>query len=92
MSRWGSFRSDANLDEVMSGRASSPLPGGVIVMWYGLLTDIPAGWALCVTGDTLVTLADGSLRRIDAIVEGRQAVEVLSFNSWVGAGGRSRVS
>jgi len=25
----------------------SPLPCGVIVMWYGTIATIPAGWALC---------------------------------------------
>ena len=34
----------------------------------------------CVTGDTLVTLADGTKRRIDTIVNNQLELEVLSFN------------
>lgn len=47
-------------------------------------TALEPNWALCVRGDTLVSLADGSRRRIDEIVEGRQAVDVMAFNPGTG--------
>jgi intein/homing endonuclease len=46
----------------------------------GLANTNMAGWAICVTGDTLVTLEDGSLMPIKEIVDNKLKVKVLSFN------------
>ncbi|ASV44019.1 hypothetical protein PBI_SCTP2_4 [Salicola phage SCTP-2] len=59
-------------------------PTGGIIMWSGLINNIPAGWALCVTGDTFVTLEDGSKKEIKEIVENKEKVNVLSYNEYNG--------
>lgn len=56
------------------------IPAGLICMWSGLLSELPANWALCVTGDTEILLADGTRRRIDVIVENREQVDVMAFD------------
>jgi len=57
------------------------VPAGIIVMWSGTLATVPAGWALCMTGDSEITLANGDKRSIAQIVNGRESVDVMAFNS-----------
>ena len=39
-------RLDGRIDS-LSGGGSGGVPGGIITMWSGSITDIPLGWALC---------------------------------------------
>ncbi len=60
------------------------IPSGIITMWSGSTASIPSGWALCMTGDSEVLLADGTSRQIQEIVDDRQEVEVMAFNEKTG--------
>lgn len=66
------------------GIETRPVPVGGIIMWSGALAAVPTGWALCMTGESEVLLADGTKRPIQEIVEGRQEVEVMAFNEDTG--------
>lgn len=60
------------------------MPVGSIIIWSGDLSSIPAGFVLCFTGDTDITLADGSQKSIREIVDNRLDVEVLSLDEATG--------
>lgn len=50
------------------------------VLWLGDPGDIPSGWAMCLTGDSMVSLADGSMTTIADIVDNRRCVSVVSLD------------
>lgn len=56
------------------------VPIGGIILWSGSVASIPLNWQLCLTGDTEITLADGSQKPIAEIVDGKESVEVLSYD------------
>ncbi len=70
---------------IQNNNAGVDLPIGIIGIWGGTLATIPANWNLCLTGDAEVSLADGSKRPIQKIVEEKQAIEVLAYNEQTGA-------
>jgi len=58
----------------------SIIPAGVIMMWSGSVATIPAGWHLCLRGDSMVLMADGTERSIQELVETRSTEEVMAFD------------
>lgn len=76
----------------LSVTVGSALEKNTIVMWYGDPTGLfdatgkgiagtsMANWALCVTGDTEVSLSDGSKKTIAEIVNNKLEVNVISWD------------
>ncbi len=46
------------LSKNSSSSQSSPIPRGVIMLWYGQINDVPDGWALCDGGNGTPNLKD----------------------------------
>jgi hypothetical protein len=47
MPGFGSIMSNANVADSSTWGGGGSLPAGLIVMWHGLLANIPSGWVLC---------------------------------------------
>lgn len=60
------------------------VPTKMITAWSGNVEDIKAPFKLCITGNSMVKLANGQSMRIDEIVNNKLDIEVLTFNEVTG--------